>query len=58
MGVGNANHINEGKGVCCEAESEGSRRQIPELMDTNSIQGIFNRDKFTKQNEVQKLPGD
>ena len=58
MGVGNANHIDEGKGVRCEAESEGSCSQIPELRNTNSIEGIFNRDKFAKQNEVQQLPGD
>jgi hypothetical protein len=56
-GVGSNQPLAQGKGVRCEAESEGSRRQSPEPRDTNNIRHIRS-DEFAKQNEVLLLPGD
>ena len=52
MGVGSYQPLAEGKGVRCEAESEGSHRQNPEPRDTNHIRHN-QQDEFAKQNEVQ-----
>jgi len=46
----------ESKGVVGDCESEGSLRQISELRNTNIIRQL-DMDKFTIQNEVQKLHG-
>ena len=41
MGVGSYQPLAEGKGVHCEVESEGSRKQNPELRNTNNIRHIL-----------------
>jgi hypothetical protein len=41
MGVGSYQALAQGKGVHCEVESERSRRQIPELRNTNDIRHIL-----------------
>jgi len=51
MGVGSYQPLAEGKGVRCEAESEGSHRQNPEPRNTNHIRHN-QQDEFAKQNEV------
>ncbi|MDR2858774.1 MAG: hypothetical protein LBV64_00045 [Mediterranea sp.] len=56
MGVGSNQPLAQGKGVHCEEESEGSRRQSPEPRNTNDIRHI-RLDEFAKQNEVPLLPG-
>lgn len=40
MGVGSYQPLANSKGVRCEAESEGSWRQIPEPRNTNHIRHI------------------
>ena len=56
MGVCNRQPLAEGKGVRCEAESEGSRRQTSALRNTNRIR--HNRwDEIAKQIEIQRLHG-
>ena len=44
------------KGVHCEVESEGSRRQSLGLRNTNYIQGLLKSDEFAIQNKVQHYP--
>jgi hypothetical protein len=47
----------KGKGVHREVESEGSRRQNPDLTNRNFIKGQRLPDKFAIQNEVLICPG-
>lgn len=54
MGVDSCQPLAEGKGVRCEAESEGSIRQNPELRNTNCIRHI-QQDEVAIQTEIQKL---
>ena len=44
------------KGVYCEVESEGSRRQSLGLRNTNYIQGSLRWDESALQNKVQHYP--
>jgi hypothetical protein len=57
MGVCNRQPLAEGKGVRCEAESEGSRKQISAPRNTNRIRHS-RWDEIAKQIEVQRLHGD
>lgn len=52
MGVGSYQPLAKGKGVHCEVESEGSRRQSPEPRNTNCIRH-FQLDEIAKQIEVR-----
>ncbi|GHT76898.1 hypothetical protein AGMMS50262_16470 [Bacteroidia bacterium] len=56
MGAGSSQPLAQGKGVHRELESEGSRRQSSEPMNTNDIRHI-RLDEFAEQNEVLLLPG-
>ena len=42
----------EGKGVHCEVESEGSRRQTLGPTNRNRIKGIYGTDESAKQDKV------
>lgn len=56
MGAGSYQPLAKSKGVRCESESEGSRRQTPEPRNTNCIRHIH-MEEIAKQIEVRKLPG-
>lgn len=52
MGVGSYQPLAECKGVRCEAESEGSIRQSPELRNTNHIRHM-QQGELARQSEAQ-----
>jgi len=54
MGVYSRQPLANSKGVCREAESEGSRRQNSALRNTNPIRHI-QWDKIAKQIKVHRL---
>ena len=56
MGACSRQPLAQGKGVHCEVESEGSRRQTSAPRNTNHIRHI-RWDELAQQSEIQRLHG-